>query len=85
MERGLGKKLPVFEKFVRGHSDVRGDLSKQDGGDVPSFMKWNGCGSTIFMTKPLVRTALPNLYKPEVSEDAHYLSRFEDRQSGHLS
>jgi hypothetical protein len=48
-------------------------------------MKGNGCRSTIFVAKPLVRNALPNLYKLEVLEDAHDLSRLEDRQSGHLS
>ena len=81
----LGKTLSAFEEFVRGHSDVRSDLSEQDGGDVSPFMKRNGRSSTIFVTKPLVRTALPDLDESEVLEDAHYLSRFEDRQSGHLS
>jgi len=77
--------LSVFEEFVRGHSDVRGNLSERDGGDVPPFVEWNGCRSTIFVTKSLVRTALPDLDETEVLEDAHYLSRFEDRQSRHLS
>jgi hypothetical protein len=51
---------------MRGHSDVRGDMSEQDGRDIPTFVKWDGCRSTIFVAESFVRTALSNLDKTEV-------------------
>ena len=39
----------------------------------------------IAMVLRYITSELPNLDELEVFEDAYYLSRFEDRQSGHLS
>jgi len=44
----------MLEKFIKCETDIFGNLTEQDWGDVPALMEWNRCAATRIVAKLFV-------------------------------
>ena len=66
------------------NADVSRYPSQQNRGNIPSLMKWNGCPSTIWVTKLFMRADLTDFCEAKHLQEPNHFPRFEDRDVSHL-
>jgi hypothetical protein len=67
--------LTIFQEFFDGQTDIFGNLSEEDGGDVSPRMEWNRGAPTIGAAKLLVASFLANLRKTKAHQNVYHFSR----------
>jgi len=75
---GMGNRLAeltIFQEFFDGQTDIFGNLSEEDWGDVSPRMEWNRGAPTIGVAKLLVTSFLANLRKTEAFQNVYHFSR----------
>jgi hypothetical protein len=75
----------MFEKLIKCETDVFGNLTEQDGGDISALMKRNRCATACCITELLVRSALAYLGETEFDKNGDNFIGFEDRNIAHES
>ena len=50
VEREAPAGLLVGEKFLNGQTNILCNFAQKDRRNIPTSMKWNGCGTTILVT-----------------------------------
>jgi hypothetical protein len=68
----------VLDQFIRRDSDVLGDLTEQDRGNIATLMKWNRRTATSGIAKLLVRSALADFDETELHENGNNLTGLAD-------
>ncbi len=67
----------MLEKLFDGQADVAGDLTQQDGGDIPPQMEGNGSRSSVRVAKLFMASLLASLGKPKTPEDGNDFRWFQ--------
>jgi hypothetical protein len=67
--------LTIFQEFFDGKTDIFGNLSEENGGDISPRMEWNRGAPTIGVAKLLVASFLANLSKTEAHQNVYHFSR----------
>lgn len=75
----------MLEKLIECETDVFGNLTEQDGGDISALMKWNRCAAACCITELLVRSALADFGEAEFDKNGDNFIWFEDRNIAHES